>query len=45
MDPKYCLKLILILLVKVVLDILYQTEEGFAVPDEDDVPPPPEEEY
>ena len=30
---------------KVVLDILYQTEEGFAVPDEDDVPPPPEEEY
>jgi len=30
---------------KVVLDILYQTEDGFAVPDEDEVPPPPEEEY
>merc|ERR1719369_474511 len=31
---------------KQVLDILYQTEDGFAVPDEDDVPPPPEtEEY
>ena len=30
-----------------VLDILYQTEDGFAVPDEEDVPPPPEgeEEY
>ena len=28
-----------------VLDILYQTEDGFAVPDEEDgVPPPPEEE-
>ena len=24
-----------------VLDILYQTEDGFAVPDED-IPPPPE---
>jgi len=31
--------------VRKVLDILYQTEDGFAVPDEDDVPPPPEEEY
>lgn len=30
---------------KQVLDILYATEDGFAVPDEDDVPPPPEEEY
>merc|ERR1719378_1723178 len=28
-----------------VLNILYATEDGFAVPDEDDVPPPPEEEY
>ena len=27
-----------------VLDILYQTEDGFAVPDEEDCPPPPEEE-
>jgi len=33
-------------LVRKVLDILYQTEDGFAVPDEEDgVPPPPEEEY
>jgi len=31
-------------LVKKVLDILYQTEDGFAVPDEEDIPPPPEEE-
>jgi len=32
-------------LVRKVLDILYQTEDGFAVPDEEDgVPPPPEEE-
>merc|ERR1712096_591749 len=30
-------------LVRKVLDILYQTEDGFAVPDEEDVPPPPEE--
>merc|ERR1719435_845003 len=29
--------------IRKVLDILYQTEDGFAVPDED-VPPPPEEE-
>jgi len=29
---------------KKVLDILYQTEDGFAVPDEEDCPPPPEEE-
>ena len=30
-----------------VLDILYQTEDGFAVPEEEDCPPPPEgeEEY
>merc|ERR1719436_619570 len=28
---------------KQILDILYQTEDGFAVPDEDDCPPPPEE--
>ena len=27
-----------------VLDILYQTEDGFAVPDEEDCPPPPEDE-
>ena len=34
-------------LVRKVLDILYQTEDGFAVPDEEDgVPLPPEnEEY
>ena len=33
-------------LVRKVLDILYQTEDGFAVPDEEEggVPPPPEEE-
>jgi len=33
--------------VRKILDILYQTEDGFAVPDEDEVPPPPEdqEEY
>merc|ERR1719217_1239479 len=32
-------------LVRKVLDILYQTEDGFSVPDEEDgVPPPPEEE-
>merc|ERR1719411_59247 len=31
-------------LVKKILDILYQTEDGFAVPDEEDCPPPPEEE-
>eukprot|EP00092_Neocalanus_flemingeri_P003187 GFUD01003405.1.p1 GENE.GFUD01003405.1~~GFUD01003405.1.p1 ORF type:complete len:290 (-),score=106.18 GFUD01003405.1:449-1282(-) len=31
-------------LVGKVMDILYQTEDGFAVPDEEDVPPPPEEE-
>jgi len=32
-------------LVRKVLDILYQTEDGFAVPDEEDgVPPPPEDE-
>jgi len=31
-------------LVRKVLDILYQTEDGFAVPDEEDGPPPPEEE-
>jgi hypothetical protein len=32
-------------LVRKVLDILYQTEDGFAVPDEEEggVPPPPEE--
>jgi len=30
-------------LVRKVLDILYQTEDGFAVPDEEDVPQPPEE--
>jgi len=29
---------------KKILDILYQTEEGFAVPDEDECPPPPEDE-
>merc|ERR1719460_1554951 len=29
--------------VKKILDILYQTEDGFAVPDEEDCPPPPEE--
>lgn len=29
---------------KKVLDILYQTEDGFAVPDEEDCPPPPEDE-
>jgi len=28
-----------------VLNILYATEDGFAVPEEDDVPPPPEDEY
>merc|ERR1719384_1151182 len=28
---------------KQILDILYQTEDGFAVPDEDECPPPPEE--
>merc|ERR1719219_1699143 len=34
-------------IIRKVLDILYQTEDGFAVPDEEDVPPPPEgeEEY
>merc|ERR1719239_2129675 len=34
-------------LTRKVLNILYATEDGFAVPDEDDVPPPPEgeEEY
>ena len=32
-------------LVRKVLDILYQTEDGFAVPDEEDgVPSPPEDE-
>jgi len=31
-------------LVKKILDILYQTEDGFAVPDEEDCPPPPEDE-
>merc|ERR1719166_6003 len=30
---------------KQILDILYQTEDGFAVPDEEDCPPPPEDEY
>jgi len=30
-------------LVRKILDILYQTEDGFAVPDEEDVPPPPEQ--
>lgn len=30
--------------IRKVLDILYQTEDGFAVPEEEDVPPPPEEE-
>jgi len=30
--------------IKKVLDVLYQTEEGFAVPDEEDIPPPPEHE-
>jgi RP/EB family microtubule-associated protein len=29
--------------IRKVLDILYQTEDGFAVPEEEDVPPPPEE--
>lgn len=29
--------------IKLVLDILYQTEEGFAVPDEENIPPPEEE--
>merc|ERR1719228_2727229 len=29
---------------KQILDILYQTEDGFAVPDEDECPPPPEDE-
>merc|ERR1719187_139105 len=28
---------------KQILDILYQTEDGFAVPDEEEVPPPPEQ--
>jgi len=33
-------------LVRKVLDVLYQTEDGFAVPDDEDgVQPPPEEEY
>ena len=27
-----------------ILDILYQTEDGFAVPDEEECPPPPEDE-
>jgi len=31
-------------LIRKILDILYQTEEGFAVPDEDECPPPPEDE-
>jgi len=30
-------------LVRKILDILYQTEDGFAVPDEEEVPPPPEQ--
>merc|ERR1719414_2069340 len=30
--------------IRKVLDILYQTEDGFAVPDEEDCPPPPEDE-
>jgi len=29
---------------KKILDILYQTEDGFAVPDEEECPPPPEDE-
>jgi len=29
--------------IRKVLDILYQTEEGFAVPDEENIPPPEEE--
>jgi len=32
-------------MMKKVLDILYETEEGFAVPEGEEVPPPPEEEY
>merc|ERR1719244_1324946 len=34
-------------IIRKVLDILYQTEDGFAVPEEEDCPPPPEgeEEY
>jgi len=31
--------------VQKILGVLYATEDGFAVPDEDEVPPPPEEEY
>lgn len=31
-------------LVRKILDILYQTEDGFAVPDEEECPPPPEDE-
>jgi len=31
-------------LVRKVLDILYMTEDGFAVPEDEEVPPPPEEE-
>ena len=33
------------MLILQVLDILYETEEGFAVPEGEEVPPPPEEEY
>jgi len=32
-------------MMKKVLDILYETEEGFAVPEGEEAPPPPEEEY
>eukprot|EP00088_Acartia_fossae_P025456 TRINITY_DN2628_c0_g1_i12.p1 TRINITY_DN2628_c0_g1~~TRINITY_DN2628_c0_g1_i12.p1 ORF type:complete len:282 (+),score=99.40 TRINITY_DN2628_c0_g1_i12:71-916(+) len=32
-------------MIKKVLDILYETEEGFAVPEGEEAPPPPEEEY
>jgi len=32
-------------MMKKVLDILYETGEGFAVPEGEEVPPPPEEEY
>merc|ERR1719420_2917012 len=31
-------------IVRKILDILYQTEDGFAVPDEEECPPPPEDE-
>jgi hypothetical protein len=27
-----------------VLAVLYQTEDGFAVPDDEEIPPPPEDE-